>query len=100
MNDTLLIAVVMILVIGVSVSGALHLWRDGKKTAVLVSLGVIITIALFLFLVGQSAKCCGMVPGLEWVIASFALLAGPGLGVLIGVLVGLILRPYPKEPTQ
>ncbi|MBK8441098.1 MAG: hypothetical protein IPL38_16915 [Rhodobacter sp.] len=85
------------LVMLVSAAVALHRWRTGHRTETLVILGAITLVAGLLFAIGNGMTR-GFPAGMQYVLAAFALLAGPGLGWLVGLVLGLILGPCRKVP--
>ncbi|MEZ5796435.1 MAG: cyanophycin synthetase [Paracoccaceae bacterium] len=82
-------------VLGGAVLGT-HLWRAGQRVAHVLALVVIAVTGGTFWLIGEGMSN-GWFAGLGWVVAGLALWAGPGLGMLIGLLIGLALGPYPQK---
>ena len=85
-------AVLMILGLGIVVIGfailAASLWRAGSRSLPLALLLATGLMAAMCYVIGAGTP--GFLGGLGWILASMALLAGPGAGLLLGIIIGAV----------
>ena len=97
-------AVVIFVGLGIAVVGfailAASLWRGGSRSLPLALLLGTALVAGMCYLIAESTP--GFLGGLGWFLAAMALLAGPGAGLLLGIIIGMVrdaISPQsPKAP--
>lgn len=95
MDDRGILILVFVFAVVASLAVALHLWRSGWKTTLAVLIGALTISGGTMILIGNGMTG-GFLPGLGWIVVGGALIAGPGLGMLLGLALGAYLGPYTK----
>lgn len=95
-------AVLIFIGIGIVVVGfailAASLWREGSRSLPLALLLVTGLSAAMCYVIGEGTP--GFLGGLGWILAAMALLAGPGAGLLVGIISGAVREAYSPQPPK